>query len=487
MAGRDTPFGGAVDLGAMAKERNAVNRATIGLADLAATVLRRHLPKDPAIRVSTEWDKAELPESHFKYAVLDVYATWYIFQTLSTSMVGQPVDSTTSGGTPVSLFSSDLTLVVAHGHIAPDRPSKYVGVNLTKTRALITITEIVVPGHLVSGELLPSSEDTPLSSLHKEPFNMVCKLRHLRTRVAQPPRSTEQAKPTPVVHPIIHFTQSDETETSETSDSTAPTTSGSWFEDMDRHDASEQEVSESIMDPAGIEKAQAIRNKGDGPAPLPSRVLGDIWHVMHQLPISSAHGLRRPFARALRAAFFDYSIEDKTAVVDFLAKKNVTFENMLREHPAWLLQRVRRFVPPPQELYERVYQVFSTYGPLKDAKRGSLTLFNDQIWDIAKSILDNIRCGFYSDPPGIPLYYTCGRDKHGLMRYRCVRGTNGIEGGVHQNIRRWFGVFNAGPAFAVELLRDYALHHNLRVGDHHDSILISNTLIIFFVGDRLEH
>jgi hypothetical protein len=100
---------------------------------------------------------------------------------------------------------------------------------------------------------------------------------------------------------------------------------------------------------------------------------------------------------------------------------------------------------------------------MKDAKQSSLMLFNKEILKIAKSILENICCGYYSDPPGILLYYTCGRDKYDLMQYQCVCGTNGIEGGVHQNIQHWFGTFNAGADFVVELLCDYALHHNLRV------------------------
>ena len=107
---------------------------------------------------------------------------------------------------------------------------------------------------------------------------------------------------------------------------------------------------------------------------------------------------------------------------------------MFHEHPAWVLRQVQRFVPLPHELFDRVYHVFSTFGPMKDAKQSSLMLFNDEIWKIAKSILENICCGYYSDPHGIALYYTCGRDKYDLMWYQCVHGTNVIEGGVHQNI-----------------------------------------------------
>ncbi|KAG6896938.1 hypothetical protein C0992_005144 [Termitomyces sp. T32_za158] len=104
------------------------------------------------------------------------------------------------------------------------------------------------------------------------------------------------------------------------------------------------------------------------------------------------------------------------------------------------------------------------FGPLKDAKTG-MPLFNHRCWEIAKNALENIRRGYYSDPPGVTLYYAGKRDKFGLLRYRCCRGTNAIEGGVHQNMIRWFGAFNATPEFALELLRDYVLYHNLKLLD----------------------
>ncbi|KAG0706444.1 hypothetical protein DFH29DRAFT_1066800 [Suillus ampliporus] len=39
-----------------------------------------------------------------------------------------------------------------------------------------------------------------------------------------------------------------------------------------------------------------------------------------------------------------------------------------------------------------------------------------------------------------------------------------LEGGIHQNIIRHFGSFNASPRLTVNLLRDYTLTHNLKVG-----------------------
>ena len=385
------------------------------------------------------------------------------------------------GGMQVSLFAPDQTIIVAHGHIAPDRPKQYHGIKITDTRALITITEIRIPGHLVSGELLPSHKDTALLSLPSVPFNMVCKNKHLRSRAERMPRDPE----VPVFPTRKHFTtippsvppaapgqfhHSNHTAVNDDMDSPEgePDTTTSWFADMDTVSPSDLRIENSEIDSESVEMARVARHEVEKVFPsgtmiLPSRVLGDIVHVMRQLTISSSHGLRRPFARALRDAFFDYDLEDKAMVTTFLEEKNLTFEKMLQQHSAWIKRRVKRFVPPPEELFERVHRVFSAYGPRKDARPNSKPLFGKETWNVAMNILENIRRGFYSDPPGIPLYHTQGKDKYDLMCYRCIRGTNGVEGGVHQNVIRGFGAFNAGPDFAVELLRDYALHHNLKV------------------------
>lgn len=68
-------FEGALELGRLAKEAGIAARANVGLADLCALVLKRHLSKDADIRVSTSWDSDPLPDAHVQYAALDSYAT----------------------------------------------------------------------------------------------------------------------------------------------------------------------------------------------------------------------------------------------------------------------------------------------------------------------------------------------------------------------------------------------------------------------------
>lgn len=56
------------------------------------------------------------------------------------------------------------------------------------------------------------------------------------------------------------------------------------------------------------------------------------------------------------------------------------------------------------------------------------------------------------------------KDRDGLPLYRCCRGTNSLEGGIHQNIIRKFGSFGASPELTDAVLADYRLRHNIDVG-----------------------
>jgi hypothetical protein len=80
-----------------------------------------------------------------------------------------------------------------------------------------------------------------------------------------------------------------------------------------------------------------------------------------------------------------------------------------------------------------------------------LPLFNALCWKESKSMLQLVEEGYLSDPPGVQLYVKIGEDKDGLVLYRCFRGTNTVEGGVHQNMIKSFGSYNAGPELALLL------------------------------------
>jgi hypothetical protein len=59
----------------------------------------------------------------------------------------------------------------------------------------------------------------------------------------------------------------------------------------------------------------------------------------------------------------------------------------------------------------------------------------------------------------VQLYYI-RKEEDGLNIYRCARGTNSVEGSIHQKIVQAFGTYNAGPALADDLLAEFRHRHN---------------------------
>ncbi|KAI8805543.1 hypothetical protein BJ742DRAFT_741239 [Cladochytrium replicatum] len=103
-------------------------------------------------------------------------------------------------------------------------------------------------------------------------------------------------------------------------------------------------------------------------------------------------------------------------------------------------------------------------GNMKCSVSGE-TLFSNQSWKEVKNLLKSIEKSYFSDPPGLQLYFEIGVERAtGLMLYHCIRGTNSVEGGVYQKIRRKFGAFNASPRFGDSLLVGFRIRHNLVVG-----------------------
>ncbi|EDR06924.1 uncharacterized protein LACBIDRAFT_328290 [Laccaria bicolor S238N-H82] len=148
-----------------------------------------------------------------------------------------------------------------------------------------------------------------------------------------------------------------------------------------------------------------------------------------------------------------------------LKSEGSSWDEKFKFQPKSLWKLVRRYIPPPEQLYDLVENIFKTYGPLKDSIAGQ-PLFSPTAWKSAWNVLKVIQAGYLSDPPGIPLYYQVGLDrkKNGLPVWRCIRGTNFTEGGVHHSIRACFPDSIISSCNAVNRLADSQLHHNLHVG-----------------------
>jgi hypothetical protein len=216
-----------------------------------------------------------------------------------------------------------------------------------------------------------------------------------------------------------------------------------------------------LMD--GIEQTLSILNQ---PQKYSTRILDDAFHYMDRLLrlLSKKHSAFKAFAHDFSEAIFIRDRSDELAVRAVLEKHGVSWDYAKRAKASALNRRIRRYIPGRAVLLRRLETLFNGYQNMQcstDKTRGAF--FPEDAKEMVKRLLDTVRKGYLSDPPGIPLYYLMGKDRDGLNLYRTVRGTNSIEGGFHMAIRRVFGSLRASPELAECLLINWILRRNQRV------------------------
>ncbi|KAF8078294.1 hypothetical protein FPV67DRAFT_1402915 [Lyophyllum atratum] len=437
----------------------------------------------------------ELTQEQIQYAALDVYASLTIYHAITSIPTPQPLPESPTIGAPILLFGSDRTRILARGVVSPHVGDlSHMGINLTPSRSVIEVHEVLVPGALVANG---TSQKQSLESYGAPPFHVVCLRNHLRYSQSEPllcsslhpATASLPADSTLEAEPYTQPTPADET-TRQAFDG------GSGFGELLAEtcqsdiEPPQQNIKDYIPDPGS--QAEGERLLGDITVDgwvesIRSRILKDPFHVFNMFYISAAHGLLHEFATTLRDAIFIWDQTDKSRVIAWGQRQSPpqSWDSILSRQSDWLRRRCKRIIPPAEQLLPLVKNVFQTFGPLKDAKSG-LPLFNSAAWAVAKNVLLLIQKGHLSDPPGIPLYFQLGIDvKTGLPLYRCMRGTNMTEGGVHTHLRSRLPTSGVSIRHVQSCLLDFVLRHNLLVGTYnstgqcyvgHYSIWITNAL-----------
>ncbi|KAF8056942.1 hypothetical protein FPV67DRAFT_1637573 [Lyophyllum atratum] len=452
-----------------------------------------------------------LSDDQIRYAALDAYASLAIYLELDKILKPHPLPRTLIPSTPVLLYNDDHTFVIARGHLSTHLEDKsFDGINITATRTVVEVREVLVPG-----AIMKTHRKRPLGEFGAIPFHVICLRSHVCVSAGPlealvPPPSDElltphQSSPSSDGAAAALTNPSLSVEVESSTDIPDSSSDGPGIGDLLHGEIPES--SNADPSPAHIpdHDSQALGDRILGNIPTVwlklkrSRVLKDAFHLFNMFYISVAHGLRVEFAQALRDALFIPDDTDKHRILAWASTQNPppSWDTLLRKKASWLWRHCKRSIPPPEQLYPLVFEVFRTYGPLKDAKTGS-PLFNAAAWKTAKNILTLIQNGSVSDPPGIPLYYCIGVDRNygGLPVYRCVRGTNMTEGGVHTHLRSRLPTSGVSPRHVLACLLDFILRHNLLVGTFnstgqryrgHFSIWVTNELQekLIFLEDML--
>lgn len=220
---------------------------------------------------------------------------------------------------------------------------------------------------------------------------------------------------------------------------------------------------------------------------LPSRVLDDAFHYMDRLLrlLSKKHSAFKAFAHDFSEAIFIRDKSDELAVRAVLEKHGVSWEYAKRAKSSALNRRIRRCIPERTVLLKRLEKLFDAYTDIQcSTKKSRGSFFSDEAKEMVKHLLDTVRKGYLSDPPGICLYYLMSTDRDGLKIYRTVRGTNSIEGGFHMAVHRIFGSIRASPELAECLLINWILRRNKRVTQFYycSSALLTIDRLGFIIG-----
>ena len=200
-----------------------------------------------------------------------------------------------------------------------------------------------------------------------------------------------------------------------------------------------------------------------------TRILADAFREIDKVCrfISKKHTHHVAFAKAFSNTMFITDKTDQLRMEGYLLKNNMSsFDRMRIEKPDWLWKRVRHYIPNKDTLFELLNELFKLWGHIKCTITGQ-TLFSNDTWKKSQGVLHDVRMGWLSDPIGIPLYTIRFTDKHGLPVYHCIRGTNSVEGAVHNPIRRNFAALNASVELADSAVADFRHRHNLDVGTLH--------------------
>ena len=436
--------------------------------------------------LSAAWENVTLSSEQLSYAADDVYAPLMSYEKLSKLTVLKPLPSEPIPMTPVLLYNTDNTVLIASGHVSSHFNGEDInGVKIGWIHTGVNISKVYVPAAIIS-----SHHKQALKSFGPPPFSVVCLRSHLcvydplSSHLLTTNSDAINGQPTdvdivmePVTAPNIGIVSNGDGDSMAGDDDDlkpsegvghllhdAPNMIGSTELETDVISSSKEVDHNSQA--FGQQIFSTLRNSETWDDTLQSHVLKDVFHVFNMLCLSTSHSLRKEFGWALHDAIFVPDLEDPMQILAWAShlKPPKTFENLQMKQPAWLWKRCRRVIPPPDVLFPLIEQLFATYGPLKDSST-NVPLFNHYNWKTAWSILELIHQGYVSDPPGISLYTVIGLDSKAgnLPIYHCSRGTNFTEGSVHTHLLSYLPLSGVSVHHLNARLCDFVLQHNLRV------------------------
>ena len=156
----------------------------------------------------------------------------------------------------------------------------------------------------------------------------------------------------------------------------------------------------------------------------------DAFHFLQRLLRSCSsekHPAYADFACDLASALMPLVAED----FDFLVNQVMLALNLDKRAAVASLTKkqlkkfVRRFIPAPALLEERIQSVFDLYSTMEYE---GVLLFTNKTWVTYRDCLEHVRKGCLFDKENCPLYKKGKVLKNGLIVWKSLRGTSQLEG-----------------------------------------------------------
>ncbi|KAJ2916235.1 hypothetical protein MD484_g4176, partial [Candolleomyces efflorescens] len=463
-----------VDLKDFCIQQGVIERKGAGSLDvLLAKLLNKYLSKDETLRKCDLWELHPLRDDLRQYAALDAYASRLIFEEAQKRTPPIRVTSKTIPGTRVVLYTEEGGFPAAFGSIADSPPAAFQGVRVKTPsggRVLIEIDKVLLPSAGATLHLLRSGSrgrnkagTFTLSQLQKSSGTPDGKF-----RMVAPPGLEQQAAESVTsalsIPPSLDDTSSSSDEASEISEIPDENDNPEALNMLEAFTAASSSSDDGVTfpDAENLRQLEQIVASPPDSNTVYTRIKKDIFHGFHSLPLSRSHGSTVPFLRTLRDHILRWDPKARKAVDEVCRREfNLTFDGMLLRSPRFVTERTPRYIPSPSVLVLAIQQVYRMFSSAKDAKSGEV-LFTPAVWEKANALLELARQGYFSDLDDVPMYEKAGVDKYGLQKWKCLRGTNNVEGGPHGDIYRKFGALNAGPRFTVNCLTDHRTFYNLQ-------------------------
>jgi hypothetical protein len=225
------------------------------------------------------------------------------------------------------------------------------------------------------------------------------------------------------------------------------------------HDVLTQESVSPVSEDSSIhlsEEAESIYAE-------PRRVKLDPVHWFMRLRIPKSNPFYSTFLRRMRDAVFIHSTADREKAAEVIRDvHDMDFEVFYDRNPRWVHERVRRSVPAPAELDARIKEVLDEFkqDKYKDPSNGLPLLSTTELDRIERNLMTHVRNGCLSDVPGESLYFKHGQDSNGLNLFRCIRGSNCLEGGLHKNLSKKVSCVGASLKYADLFINYFIYRYN---------------------------